>query len=140
MMVSKYLVTLLLYVIAIVPTFGQNNIVGNWKRVQTVIKNQCVKINQWQWGDLEIHSDSTFHIYGDSTNQNSATPTGWQAGTEYNGTWELRDSNYLRLRILYQPDWIFRSYEIIKLTKERLVLRSNASKNNKQIISYLRLF
>ncbi len=52
-------------------------------------KGAVVKIAE-NWGDLEIRSDSTFHIQGDTTNQNSRTQ-GWHFGDEYNGVWEQRN-------------------------------------------------
>jgi hypothetical protein len=134
-MLSKFLASLLLFISFGLQTYSQNNLVGNWKRV---IKNQPVKIQQKQWGDLEIRSDSTFHIEGDTTNQRSTTP-GWHTGDEYNGTWKQQGNKYLMLLLEPKQDKMFLSYKIIKLSKEKLVLRSGFNKNNKYDIVYLRI-
>jgi hypothetical protein len=137
-MLSKFLIPLLLFICTGLQTYSQNILIGNWKRVKPVIKNQPIKIQQKQWGDLEIRSDSTFHIEGDTATQNSKTP-GWHVGDEYNGTWIQQDSKYLMLLLEPKQDKMLISYKIIKLSKQKLVLRSGLNKSNKYDIVYLRL-
>lgn len=137
-MPPKFLILLLLLIGFSTELFSQLTIVGNWKRVIPVIKYKGAVIKQSHWGDLVIRKDSSFHIQGDTTNQNSMTP-GWHTGDEYNGIWQLYKGNYLCLYLNPKEDKIFLSYKIIKLDKQKLVLRSYFKKNNKNDITYLRL-
>ncbi len=137
-MLLKFLITFLLFLGFSTQIFSQITLVGNWKRVIPVIKYKGSVIKQGHWGDLEIRQDSTFRIQGDTTNQNSTTP-GWHTGDEFNGTWEQLNGNLLFLWLEPKENKMFLSYKIIKLSKEKLVLRSNFNKNNKHDITYLRL-
>jgi hypothetical protein len=134
-MISRFLTPLLLCISFSLRTYSQNTLIGNWKRV---IKNQTIKIQQKQWGDLEIRSDSTFHIQGDTATQNSTTP-GWHTGDEFNGTWRQQDNKHLMFLLEPKQSGMFLSYKIIKLSKEKLVLRSYGNKRNRYDIVYLRL-
>jgi hypothetical protein len=137
-MLSKFSIPLLLFIGFSLQTYSQLSLIGNWRRVKPIIKNQPIKIQQKQWGDLEIRSDSTFHIQGDTTTQNSTTP-GWHTGDEFNGTWERRNNKHLILLIEPKKYNGFLFYKVIKLSKEKLVLRSNSEKSNKYDIVYFRL-
>jgi hypothetical protein len=137
-MLSKVLISLLLFIGIGLQMYSQNTLIGNWKRVKPLIKNQLVKIQQKQWGDLEIRSDSTFHIQGDTSTQNSTTQ-GWHTGDEFNGTWKQQDSKHLMFLLEPKQSGMFLSYKIIKLSKEKLVLRSYGNKRNRYDIVYLRL-
>jgi hypothetical protein len=137
-MFSKFLIFLLLVIGVSLQGYSQNTLIGNWRRVKPIIKNQVTKAQQKQWGDLEIFSDSTFHIQGDTTTQNSTTP-GWHTDDEFKGTWERR--GYKHLILLVEPKKYngFLFYKVIKLSKEKLVLRSNLDKSNKYDIVYFRM-
>jgi hypothetical protein len=137
-MLSKVLISLLLFIGVSLQTYSQPSLIGNWKRVKPIIKNQTIKIQQKQWGDLEIRSDSTFHIQGDTATQNSTTP-GWHTGDEFNGTWRQQDNKHLMFLLEPKQSGMFLSYKIVKLSKEKLVLRSNRDKRNRYDIVYLRL-
>ena len=103
--------------------FSQLTLVGNWRRLIPVVKYKGSIIKQNHWGDLEIREDSTFHIQGDTTNQNTTTP-GWHVGDQYNGTWQLYKEDHLFLYLNPKEDKMFLSFKIIKLEKQKLVLRS----------------
>ena len=107
--------------------------------VNPTLLNQDITDKQLKWRDLEIRKDSTFHIEGDSSSQNSTIP-GWHTGEEFNGTWELYNKNRLFLRMEPKENKMFVWYIIIKLTNNKLILRSGLDKNNKKHdITYLRL-
>lgn len=137
-MPPKFLIAFLLLIGLSTELISQVTLIGNWRRVIPVIKYNGSVIKQNHWGDLAIRKDSTFHIQGDTTNQNSTT-AGWHIGNEYNGTWRLYKENHLFLYLNPKEDKIFLSYKIIKLDKQKLVLRSSFYKNNMHDITYLRL-
>jgi hypothetical protein len=119
--------------------FSQINIIGKWRRVNPKSHFQDTTHKQLKWGDIEIRSDSTFHIEGDSSTKNSTIP-GWHGGEEYNGTWELDDVNRLTLWMEPQENRMFLWFKIIKLTEKKLVLRLGFNIDDKKHnITYLRL-
>jgi len=137
-MLSKFLISIL-FTGLFTQTYSQQSLIGNWRRVNPDFKYQDTTSKQLKWGDLQIHTDSTFHIEGDSSTRNS-TISGWHAGDEYNGTWELRDNNRLTLWLEPKENKMFLSFTIIKLTKDKLVLRLSFNKNDKKNdITYLRI-
>ncbi len=112
-------------------TYGQESLIGNWRRVNPNIKDQDLTSKQPQWNDLQINADSTFHIEGNSSTANS-TISGWHSGNEYNGTWEQRDNNGLLLWLDRKEDRMFLPFIIIKLTKDKLVLRMTLFMDDKK--------
>jgi hypothetical protein len=137
-MLAKLLLSILLAAL-FVESSGQTTILGKWRRLNPTIKHQDITNKQSKFGDLEISTDSTFHIEGDSSSKNS-TISGWHVGDEYNGTWGLHNSNRLTLWFEPKDDKMFLSYLIIKQTKQKLVLRSASNiKDRKRDIVYLRL-
>jgi hypothetical protein len=119
--------------------FSQITLVGKWQRVNHNSKFPDTSNKQLTWGDIEIRSDSTFHIEGDSSTKNSTIP-GWHVGEEYNGTWKLDDFNRLTLWMEPQEDSRFLWFKIIKLMKKKLVLRFGFNiDDRKNNIKYLRL-
>ena len=137
-MLLKFLISILFTGIFTL-TYSQQYLIGNWRRVNSNIMYQDTTSKKPKWGDLQINTDSTFHIEGDSSKTNS-TISGWHTGDEYNGTWELRDNNRLTLRLEPKENKMFLSFTIIKLTKDKLVLRLSVNKNDKKKdITYLRI-
>ena len=137
-MLAKLLFSILLIAL-FVQSYSQTTVIGKWRRVNTKTKFQDGTFKQSNWGDLEIRADSTFHIQGDSSTKISTVP-GWHVGDEYNGTWELHDSNRLTLWFDPREDKLFISYLIVKLVKNKLVLRGAFNlKSKKYDITYLRL-
>jgi len=114
------------------------SLIGNWRR-QSITAEKIEKVNnQAKSGDLTVRSDSTFHIEGDTLTQSSSVP-GWHTGEELNGTWELKDK---RLTFWLDPkeNRMFLWFNIIALTKNKLVLRSGFNRNSKKHdITYIRL-
>lgn len=111
---------------------------GIWRRVNPALKVQDTITKQLKYGDLKLSEDSTFHIEGDSTTNNSAM-SGWHTGEERNGTWRLNGN---RIVLYYEPkdDNLFLCFIIIKLTANNLVLEDGFSKKHKRNkITYLRL-
>ncbi|CAN5681497.1 hypothetical protein BH11BAC3_BH11BAC3_34790 [soil metagenome] len=116
-------------------TYSQASLIGKWRRVNDYFNNQDT-VNR---DVLEICKDSTFHIEGDSSSQNS-TISGWNIGEEYNGTWELRHKNRLFLWMEPKKDKMFLWYIIVKLTKDKLILRLGFTMNDKKHdITYIRI-
>jgi len=137
-MIAKLLIFILFFGLSN-QTYSQAALIGNWRRVNPKLKYQDTINKKIKWGDFEIRRDSTFHIEGDSPTQNSNI-SGWHAGDEYNGTWKLRGNNLLTLWLEPKKNKMFLSYMIIKLTKEKLVLRSQFHTEDKRHdITYLRL-
>jgi hypothetical protein len=120
-MLLKFLISIL-FTCLFTPSYSQQSLIGNWRRVNPNIKNQDTTSKQLKWGDLQINADSTFHIEGDSSTMNS-TISGWHSGDEYNGTWELRDKNRLTMWLDRKENRMFLPFIIIMLTKDKLVLR-----------------
>jgi len=120
-------------------TFSQVSVIGKWRPINPKLKINDTTNKQLKYGDIEIRQDSTFHIEGDSSTQNSSIP-GWHTGDESNGTCEVYDNNHLTLWLEPKENKMFLSYIIIKLTKDKLILRSSFNKNKKKYdIKYLRL-
>jgi hypothetical protein len=120
-------------------TYGQESLIGNWRRVDPNIENQDTTSKQPQWGDLQINADSTFHVEGNSATKNS-TISGWHSGDEYNGTWELGDNNRLTLWLDRKKYRMYLSFIIINITQDKLVLRLSSGMNDKKkYITYLRI-
>ena len=121
-----------------IEAYCQTSLTGNWRRVNPQIKYADTINTQPKWGDLQIRPDSTFHMEGDSSTQNS-TISGWHTGDEYNGTWELREHNRLTLWLEPKEHNLFLWFIIVQLTKDKLVLRLGVNKNDKKHdITYLR--
>ena len=136
-MIAKIL-TSILFSCLFIYTYSQTSLIGKWRRVDPNLNNQDTANKQLKSGDLEIRKDSTFHMEGDSLTQNSTIP-GWHTGEEYNGTWELHDNNRLTLWTEPKKTKIFLWFIIIKLTKDKLILRLGFNMNDKKHdITYLR--
>jgi hypothetical protein len=103
-------------------SYGQNSLIGKWRRINANAKQDLNGSKLAQTGDLILNPDSTFFIQGDTATQNSAI-SGWHSGAEYKGTWEWH-SNHVLLFLAPKQDRLFLPYLIIKLTNEKLVLRS----------------
>jgi hypothetical protein len=102
-------------------SFSQETLIGNWHRVNPSLKNQDLKSNQLQQDDLQIFEDSTFHIQGDTTTQNSSV-SGWHIGEDYKGKIEVKGKDYL---VLWTDpkDKIGLTLKIVELTKEKLIVK-----------------
>jgi hypothetical protein len=111
---------------------SQISLIGNWRR--TDLKLTPSKNNK-QWGDTEFKTDSTFHIEGDTTNEQSTTP-GWHVGGAVDGIWKFQKPNYLSLHTDPNEPLFFFRYRIMKLTKNELVLSTYSDKKSKK--SHLR--
>jgi hypothetical protein len=136
-MLTRFLISILLTFLFI-QTYSQISLTGNWRRLNHETNDQDTTHKQLKWGDLEIHSDSTFHIEGDSSTKNLKT-SGWHFD-DYKGRWELHDNNHLTLRLEPKENKIFLVYIIINLTNDELVLRPTFNRNDKKYdIRYLRL-
>ena len=119
--------------------FSQSTLIGSWRRVDSISNQTNTNQGKNQWGDTYFYKDSTFHIHGDSSTNNSTTP-GWHVGEESKGTWEVGNKNHLTLWLQPKESKFFIVYIIIKLTDTELILRSNFDKRNKKNnIKYARL-
>ena len=137
-MITKILI-LILFCCLFIHVHSQTLLIGKWRRVNATLSNQDTTNKQLKWGDLEIRTDSTFHIEGD-TSSRSSTISGWHTGDEYNGTWELRTNNRLTLWMEPKETKMLLPFIIVKLTKDKLILRLGFTKNDKKHdIIYLRL-
>jgi hypothetical protein len=137
-MITKILISIL-FSCLLIHAYSQTTLIGKWRRVNPTLSDQDTTNKQLKWGDLEIRSDSTFHIEGDTSTRNSTIP-GWHSGDEYNGTWELHDKNRLTLWMEPKETKMFLWFIIVKLAKDKLVLRLGVDKNDKKHdIKYLRL-
>jgi hypothetical protein len=113
---------------------GQS-LIGNWKRIKPPTKEGT------DWGDLEIKSDSTYHIYGDTTLRNSILDYAHE-GQEWDGKWEKPDSLHFTLWLMPKghDGEMSLKYTVIKLTEKNLVLRYwFYKKRSKADLVYLRL-
>jgi hypothetical protein len=139
MKLTKLLISILFLCCGFINAPGQTSLVGNWRRVNPTLNVQDTNNRQLRWGDIEIRADSTFHNEGDTSTRNSTIPD-WHSGDEYNGTWQLHDNNRLTLWIEPKESKMFLWFIIVKVTKDKLVLRSGFNKNEKnRDIEYLRL-
>lgn len=137
-MIIKILISIL-FSCLFIHAYSQTSLIGKWRRVNTSVRNQDTANKHLRLGDLEIRTDSTFHIEGDTSTRNSTIP-GWHTGVEFNGTWELHDTNRLTFWMEPKEDKMFLWFIIIKLTKDKLILRLGFNKNDKKHdIAYLRL-
>ena len=114
----KYLFSVLLAFVFI-KSYGQNSLIGTWRRISPYVKHVVMDSSQAQIGDLTIYPDSTFFIQGDTVNSGDTVP-GWHVGDEHKGIWFQPDKNHLILR---QQNILFLNYEITQLTNEKLILR-----------------
>lgn len=129
---------LLFFVFSISHVFSQT-LIGKWRRVNPELSIQDTLNKKLQWGDIEIRSDSTFHIEGDSSKVN-ADMAGWYLGAEFNGKWEMPENKRLTLWIDTGPHKMFLNYIIIKMDDNNLVLRSLIDKKDKKHnLKYVRL-
>jgi len=121
-------------------TYSQVSLlIGTWRRVNPKLTVQDTIHKQLKYGDFEINQDSTFHIEGDSSTQNSTIP-GWHVGDEYNGKWELDSSNHLTLYFDPKENKLIFRYIIIELNRNKLVLRLGFHKNDEKYdITYFRI-
>ncbi len=133
-MISKIFISIL-FSCHLIQGRSQTSLIGKWRRVNSPIDNQDTTR---QWENLEIRTDSTFRIEGDSSTINSTIP-GWHTSVEYNGTWELHDKKRLFLWMEPKESKMFLWFVIVRLTKNKLVLRLGFNKNEKNHdITYLR--
>ena len=138
LMITKILISIL-FSCLFIQASSQTSLIGKWRRVNPTLSNQDTTNKQLKWGDLEIRTDSTFHIEGDTSIRNSTIP-GWHTGDEYNGTWELHDNNRLTLWIEPKESKMFLWFIIVEVNKDKLILRLGFNKNEKnRDIIYLRL-
>lgn len=135
----KPLITIFL-IIGFTYTNGQSNLIGKWRKVNPSLKNEVSQNKLNQPGDFLINPDSTFFILSDTAFRNSKV-SGWHVGEELKGTWEQPDGTHLTLWLNPKSDRIFLSFVIIKLTNEKLVLRSSLERKRKKSshIIYLRI-
>jgi hypothetical protein len=137
-MITKLLISILFSCLFIL-AHSQTSLIGKWRRVNPTLNSQEITNKQLKWGDLEICTDSSFHIEGDTSSRNSRIP-GWHSGDEYNGTWELHHNNRLTLWMEPKESKLFLWFIIVKATKDKLILRLGFNKNLKdRDITYLRL-
>jgi hypothetical protein len=137
-MITKILFSLLFSGL-LIRAQSQTSVIGKWRREIPTFTNQDTTNKQAKGGDLEIRTDSTFHIEGDTSTQNSTIP-GWHAGDEYNGTWKLHDNDRLTLSMEPKDSKVFLPFIIVKMTKDKLILRLGFNNNEKKFdITYLRL-
>lgn len=137
-MITKILISIVSSCLFI-NTYSQTSLIGKWRRANSTMSNDDTTNKQLKLGDLEIRKDSAFHIEGDTSIQNSTIP-GWHAGDEYNGTWELQYNSRLYLWMEPKENKMFLWFIIIKLTKDKLILRLGFNKDDKKHdITYLRL-
>lgn len=111
-----------------------SQIIGDWHRTDLNPNNK----NSHQ-GDLSIHSDSTFYVVGDSTNNQDTIP-GWNTGEGYKGKWE-ENNRHLILWLEPKEEKLFLSFKIIRLTKNKLVLTTAFDEHNKNAyhLKYVRM-
>ncbi|MFT3911437.1 MAG: hypothetical protein QM737_18585 [Ferruginibacter sp.] len=98
-------------------SYCQNDLIGSWRLVKPYIKNQDFKNKKLQQGDLEIISDSTFHIQGNNTINLNSTIPGWHTGQDVKGTWERKDKTHLTLWLTPKETKLFLAYKIIRLNQ-----------------------
>ncbi|MFT3910907.1 MAG: hypothetical protein QM737_15925 [Ferruginibacter sp.] len=135
---NKIILTAALFFGISVTCYCQSDLTGSWRRVKPYLKNQDFKNKKLQQDDLEINSDSTFHIQGNATNLNSRIP-GWDISEDYKGTWQQKGVDYLTFWIEPKQNKLFVNFKIISLTADKLVLRFLPESNTDQDITYLHL-
>jgi hypothetical protein len=110
----------------------QSQLAGSWSRLDSPTKFKDLKFGKL--GDLTLKDDSTFIIHGDSSMSDSKI-SGWHVGDERRGVWELGADN--RLFLLFEPldEKIFVQFKIVRLEKNKLVLKTLVSDN---YIEYIR--
>jgi hypothetical protein len=120
-------------------SYGQNSLIGKWRRINSSAKQGLNGSKLAETDDLILNADSTFFIPGDTASQNSAIP-GWHSGAEYKGTWE-QHSNHILLFLAPKQERLILPYLIIKLTNEKLVLRStmDIKRNKSYYLKYRRI-
>ncbi len=118
--------------------YSQPTIIGKWRRLDDTSKNRDKNNKQLRFGDMEIRSDSTFHIKGDSTT-NTSTVSGWHVGDELNGTWEKLDAQHFIFWVGHKNDKMFISYTIEKLNKNNLILSIGPARKKVHKIKFKRL-
>lgn len=137
-MEMKKIIIALFLIAATSQCHSQPALIGNWRRVIPEVENQDLKTKQLQPADLQIFSDSTFHIQGDTTSQNSKVP-GWHSVEDYRGTWEQKGV-FLTLRIEPKKDMMFLTFKIVEVTKEKLILKIPSDESTgRPEIRYVRL-
>lgn len=102
-----------------------NLILGNWKRHTSPALDTVLVFGNSGWGDILFRKDHSYRIEGQTVDDSShVSVPGWNAGTEWNGLWKIKDE-ILELSI-YEREGIpvYLRYEIIKLEKDLLILRS----------------
>ena len=119
-------------------TYSQKTLVGKWRRVDESKKNKKLNNKQLVYGDMELRSDSTFHIEGDTKTKNSNVQ-GWHSGDEYNGTWQQLDNNSFILWMKPKEDGLFILYQIIKHDRNNLILSIGPEPKNAHQIKFSRL-
>ena len=131
--------SLLIFLLSICnDSYCQPTIIGKWRRIEETSKAKKITNKILQFGDMEIRSDSTFHIEGDSKTKNSIV-SGWHAGDEYNGTWEKGGTKVLILWVGDKNDKMFLSYIIVKLNKNDLILSKGFTRKDSYQLIFKRL-
>jgi hypothetical protein len=122
----------MLFSILSVSVKSQSLLIGKWERVDKDKTIDTTNHPDSKCGNLELRANSTFHIEGDSSSQNTQTP-GWHVCQEVEGNWELDKKNYLTLWLSGYERKIFLRYKIISVTKYKLVLRSHFDLRNRNM-------
>jgi hypothetical protein len=118
----KYLL-MLFFISIFLKSYSQQDLIGSWRRINPNDKQKVIQDNDPQTGDLSIFKDSTFIIQGDSANLKSNKIDGWVSLNEYHGTWKQPDDKHLTLEGHSKQSNLSLPFSIIKLTKDKLVLR-----------------
>lgn len=118
--------------------YSQKTLVGKWRRVDENKKNQKLNNKQLVYGDMELRSDSTFHIEGDAKTKNSNVQ-GWHSGDEYNGTWQQLNNKSFVLWMKPKADGLFILYQIIQHDKTNLIVRIGLERKKAYHIKFIRL-
>lgn len=111
--------------------FDDKTIVGKWERQSNDSLEKVFNGNKPNWGDITFLPDSTFTIHGDSRKDtSSASVPGWHVGGQVKGKYRIEEHHLY----LTPEDWnkpLFSlNYQIIELTKRKLVLLSTFDKGD----------
>jgi hypothetical protein len=102
-----------------------NLILGNWKRHTLPASDTLGAFDNSGWGDITFKEDYTYQVQVDSIDgSKQVSVEGWSAAEARNGLWKIKDK-FLELS-MYEREGIpvYLRYEIIKLNKDSLMLRS----------------
>ena len=109
-----------IFVTLVATSCGQDDVTGNWRRVDIPIDNTKSQRSQHQMGDLTLSNDSTFFIYGGGKPDIPNTP-GWHSGGDLAGFWSMPSKNHIIFRI-GKEDRFGTELKIIKLDESNLVI------------------